>query len=148
MTSCSPHYTPFWLCITQMLAISIIWIKVMIFLVSGHISWLLLFYISAVPKGEERTLRCLNKAWFPGLARTFCVNFDMLLCCLSFCFIFSSLKWHFPALQGRCIQWCRLGPTNMIQGERLWFLPSCVRCCTDLHEAVPLPCRACRGMQW
>lgn len=39
-----------------MLAIPIICIKVMIFLVSGHISWLLLFHISAVPKGEERTL--------------------------------------------------------------------------------------------
>lgn len=116
-----------------MLAVSIIWIKVMIFLVSGHISWLLLFYISAVPKGEERTLRCLNEAWFPGLARTFCVNFGMLLCCLYFCFIFSSLKWHFPALQGQCIHWCGLGLTNMIQRDS----------CPVVLDAVQASIRLC-----
>lgn len=131
-----------------MLAIPIICIKVMIFLVSGHISWLLLFHISAVPKGEERTLRCSTKAWFLGLAQTFCVNFGMPLCSLSFYFIFSSLKWQFPALWGQCIHWHRLGLTNTVQRERLWFMPGCVRCCTGIHEAVSLPCRACRWMWW
>lgn len=99
-TSYSPHYKPFWFCITQMLAIPIIWIKVMIFVVAGHISWLLLFHISAVPKGEERTLRCLTKAWFPGLAQVFCVNFGMLLCCLSFCFIFLISEMTLPCFMG------------------------------------------------
>lgn len=119
-----------------MLAISVIWIKVMIFLVSGHISWLLLFYISAVPKGEERTLRCLTKAWFPGLARTFCVNFGMLLCCLSFCFIFSSLKWHFLLYRVSAF----IGASWVLQ---IWYKGKGSDSCPVVFDTVQASMRLC-----
>lgn len=65
----------------------------------------------------------------------------MPLCSLSFCFIFSSLKWHFSALWGQCIHWCRSGLTNTRQRERLWFVPRCVRCCTGVSVRLR-PCLA------
>lgn len=119
-----------------MLTISIIWIKVMIFLVSGHISWLLLFYISAVPKGEERTLRCLNKGWFPGLARTFCMNFGMLLCCLYFCFIF--WFWNDTSLLYRVSAF--IGAGWVLQ---IWYKRKCSDSCPVVLDTVQASMRLC-----